>query len=671
MRVGMKRIAAHAWSVPILLFVSVVNAQQGARNGQWPTYGGDLGSTRYSPLAQINTGNFKDLEIAWLFKTDNLGPRPEYNFQSTPLVVNGTLYTTAGTRRDVVALDAGTGEMLWMHSENEGKRGELAVRKLSGRGLAYWSDGHDARILYVTPGYRLIALDAKTGDLVPGFGENGVVDLRLDDDQEMDLIGADIGYHAAPVVARNTVIVGAAHLAGRVPKSKRNIKGYVRAFDVKTGKRLWIFHTVPIAAEFGVDTWGNDSWSYTGNTGVWGQITVDDQLGIVYLPVETPTGDEYGGHRPGNGLFGESLVALDLTTGKRIWHYQFIHHGIWDWDLPCAPILADITVNGRKIKAIAQPTKQGWLYVFDRTNGSPVWPIEERPVPQSDTPGEKTSLTQPFPTKPPAFDRQGVSLDDLIDFTPELKAAAVKQVSRYKIGPIFTPAVVSKLEGPLATLMLPSTTGGANWPGGSLDPETGVLYVYSKTEIGPIGLVKPQPGRSDMDWVEGQARPPSSGADRSRGVAAAVGGEGGGGLTVMGLPLVKPPWGRITAIDLNQGDILWQIAHGETPDNVRMNPALRGLTIPRTGRPGFVGTLVTKTLVIAGEAGFFTTPSGQRGAMLRAYDKGTGKEVGSVFMPAPQTGSPMTYSVGGKQYIVIAIAGANYGGELLAFRLPN
>ncbi|HYL39172.1 MAG TPA: pyrroloquinoline quinone-dependent dehydrogenase [Bryobacteraceae bacterium] len=657
-------------TIVALFPIAAVLAQQGAKNGEWRTYGGDLGSTRYSPLTQIDASNFKELEIAWRFKTDNLGPRPEYNFQSTPLMVNGILYTTAGTRRDVVALDAATGEMLWMHSENEGKRGELAVRKLSGRGLAYWSDGREARILYVTPGYRLIALDAKTGVLASAFGQNGVVDLRLDDDQEMDLVGADIGYHAAPVVAKNTVIVGAAHLAGRVPKSKRNIKGYVRGYDVRTGKRLWIFHTVPTAGEFGLDTWENDSWSYTGNTGVWGQITVDDQLGIVYLPVETPTGDEYGGSRPGNGLFGESLVALDLKTGQRIWHYQFIHHGIWDWDLPCAPILADITVDGKKIKAIAQPTKQAWLYVFDRTNGKPVWPIEERPVPQSETPGEKTSLTQPFPTKPPPFDRQGVSLDDLIDFTPELKAAAARQASRYRIGPIFTPAVVSKPDGPLATLMLPSTTGGANWPGGSLDPDTGFIYVYSKTEIGPIGLVKPAPGKSDMDWVEGQVRPQSASSAPQRSTAER-GGEGGGGLTVMGLPMVKPPWGRITAIDLNKGDIVWQVAHGETPDNVRTNPALRGITIQRTGRPGLVGTLVTKTLMIAGEAGFFTTPSGQRGAMLRAYDKATGTEVGAVYMPAPQTGSPMTYMLNGKQYIVIAIAGANYAGELLAFRLPG
>jgi len=656
-------------------------AQSGAKNGEWRSYGGDLGSTRYSPLDQINAGNFKNLEVAWRFKTDSLGPRPEYNFQSTPLMANGVIYTTAGTRRDVVALDAATGEMLWMHSENEGKRAELSPRKLSGRGLAYWTDGRDARIYYVTIGYRLVALDAKTGVPVAGFGQSGIVDLRQEDDQEMDPVTADIGYHAAPVVARNIVIVGAAHSPGGNPKSRKNVKGFVRGYDAHTGKRVWIFHTIPMAGEYGLDTWQNDSWSYTGNTGVWGQITVDEEAGVVYLPVETPTGDFYGGHRPGNGLFGETLVALDLNTGKRLWHYQFIHHGIWDWDIPCAPILTDVTVNGRRIKAISQPTKQAWIYAFDRTNGQPIWPIEEKPVPQSDVPGEKTSATQPFPSKPPAFDRQGVSTDDLIDFTPELHKAALDLVTHYKLGPIFTPAVVSRLEGPLATLMLPSATGGGNWQGGSFDPDTGFLYIFSNTNITQLGLVRSDGSRSDMDYISGRARPananPGRGGRGGTGAAAGRGGgdegegEGGGGLTVQGLPLVKPPYGRITAIDMNKGEIVWQIAHGETPDNIKNNPALKGLTIPRTGRPGRIGTLVTKTLVIAGEGGFFTTPSGTRGAMLRAYDKATGQEVGAVYIPAPQTGSPMTYMLNGKQYIVVAIAGGSYSGELVAFRLGS
>lgn len=646
--------------VPALWLTMPVAGQTGASAGEWRTYGGDLGSTRYSPLDQIDASNFEKLEVAWRFKTDHLGPRPEFNFQATPLMVGGVLYSTGGTRRAVVALDAETGELLWMHSEHEGKRGEAAPRTLSGRGLSYWTDGEQARILYVTPGYQLVALDAATGELVRGFGNGGRVDLKQDDDQVMDLITGEVGLHAAPVIAKDIIVIGAAHLAGRVPKSRTNAKGFVRGYDVRTGRRVWMFHTIPRPGEFGNDTWEDDSWSYTGNTGVWAQMTVDEELGIVYLPVETPTGDEYGGHRPGDGLFGESLVALDVTTGKRLWHYQFIHHGIWDWDLPCAPILADINVDGVAIKAIAQPTKQGWVYVFDRVTGKPVWPIEERPVPQSDAPGEKTSATQPFPTKPPAFDRQGTSVDDLIDFTPAIKAEAVRVAARYKLGPIFTPAVVSRPEGPLGTLMLPATTGGANWQGGSYDPETGLLYVFSNTQIGAIGLVQ-DPERSDMTYVEGAARAANGSGQ----------GESGGSLSVLGLPLVKPPWGRITAIDLNRGTIAWQVAHGETPDAVRTNPALKGLNIPRTGRPGRIGTLVTKTLVIAGEGGFFTTPDGKRGAMFRAYDKATGRDAGAVYMPAPQTGSPMTYLLNGKQYIVVAISGGNYSGELVAFALPG
>ena len=666
--------------IPALcLLAAPVFAQTGAKNGEWPAYGADLGNTHYSPLDQIDAANFGKLTVAWRFKTDSLGPRPEYQFESTPLMVRGILYTTAGTRRDVVALDAANGEMLWMHRENEGTRGSNAPRQLSGRGLAYWTDGREERILYVTPGYRLVALDAKTGISVPTFGEKGVVDLKLDDDQEIDLVTGEVGLHATPVVARDTVIVGAAHRSGGVPKSFRNVKGFVRGFDVRTGKRLWIFHTIPRPGEFGIDSWLNDSWSYTGNTGVWGQISVDEQLGLVYLPVELPTGDYYGAHRPGNNLFGESLVAVDLKTGERKWHYQLVHHGLWDMDIPCAPILADITVNGRAIKAVAQPTKQAFLYVFDRTNGQPVWPIEERPVVKGDVPGEWYSPTQPFPTKPPAYDRQGVSVSDLIDFTPALHEEALKIASMYRIGPMFTAPVVSKPQGPLATLILPSATGGTNWPGGSYDPETHLLYTFSQTNVGALGLVpSPDSGFSEMEFVQGTA---TAGARRTGGAGAEAGAESpagpaaaeasGASLTVQGLPLVKPPYGRITATDLSKGEIVWQIAHGETPDNVRNHPALKGLNIPRTGRSGIIGTLLTKTLVIAGEAGTFTTPSGQRGAMLRAYNKATGNEVGAVYLPAQQSGSPMTYMHNGKQYVVVAVGGNGYAGELIAFRLPG
>ena len=652
-----------------------IGAQKGATGGEWRTWGGDLASTHYAPLDQINKDNFNTLEVAWRFKTDSLGPRPELNFQSTPLMIGGVVYTTAGSRRAVVALDAATGEMLWMHSENEGKRGDAAPRQLSGRGLAYWSDGRDARIVYVTPGYRMLALDATTGNPIQTFGKNGVVDLKLDDDQEMDLIGGEIGLHAAPVIGKDTIIIGAAHLTGSAPKSRRNEKGYVRGFDVRTGKRMWIFHTIPQDGEYGADTWEGDSRKYTGNAGVWSQMSIDEELGLVYLPVELPTGDYFGGHRPGNTLFGESLIAVDLKTGKRKWHFQFVHHGIWDMDIPCAPVLADLVVDGRPVKAVLQPTKQGWIYSFNRETGEPIWPIEERPVEQSTVPTEKTSATQPFVTKPAPFDRQGVSLDDLIDYTPELKAEAVRLVSRYKIGPLFTPPVVSKWEGPLGTLMMPSTTGGMNWQGGSFDPETKMLYVFSATTVSVLSLVPPGE-RSDMAYVRGTAvdpnAPPPPPAAVQAPVLAMAGAEPAGPVvTVQGLPLVKPPYARITAYDMNKGEIVWQVAHGETPDNIRNHPALKGLNIPRTGRAGRIGTLVTKTLLIAGEGGFFTNANGVRGAMLRAYDKATGKDMGAVFMPAGQTGTPMTYMLNGKQYILVAISGGTYSGELLAFALPR
>jgi quinoprotein glucose dehydrogenase len=410
---------------------------------------------------------------------------------------------------------------------------------------------------------------------------------------------------------------------------------------------------------------------------VWAQISVDEELGLVYLPVELPTGDYFGANRPGDGLFGESLVAVDLQTGKRKWHFQLVHHGIWDMDIPCAPILADITVNGRTVKAVAQPTKQAVLYVFNRETGEPIWPIPERPVEKGTVPGEWYSPTQPFPTKKLSYDRNGVSIDDLIDFTPELRADAVKLVSRYKLGPIFTPPVVSKLEGPLATLTLGTSTGGTNWPGGSYDPETHILYVFSQSSVTAKGLVPPPAGFSEMAYIQGTALEGArltGGAGSEAGAtstaAASTPAADTGSLLVQGLPLVKPPYGRISAIDLNQGEILWQIAHGETPDNIRNHPALKGLDIPRTGRPGTIGTLVTKTLLIAGESGFFTTASGQRGAMLRAYNKTSGKEVGAVYMPAPQSGSPMTYMWKGQQYIVLAISGGTYSGEFVAFRLP-
>jgi quinoprotein glucose dehydrogenase len=642
-----------AWSTVTL------SGQSGAKNGEWRVWGGDLGVTRYAPLDQINAGNFSKLEVAWRFKTENLGRNPDFNLQATPLMINGVLYFTAGSARNAVAVDAATGQLLWMHRLDEGRRAEASSRRLSGRGVGYWTDGKgDERIFYVTIGYQLVGLNAKTGRPLPDFGKDGVVDLKLENDQQLDLVTADVGWNGAPIVAKNVVLVGASHRAGSAPRSKEAVKGYIRGYDVRTGKRMWIFHTIPRPGEYGNDTWLNDSWSYTGHTGVWTQMTVDEELGIAFLPVEIPTGDYFGGHRPGNNLFAESLVALDLETGKRLWHFQFVHHPIWDYDVPCAPMLVDINVNGKPIKAVAQPTKQGFVYVFDRKTGEPVWPIEERPVEKGTLPSEYYSPTQPFPTKPPPFERQGFLESDILDFTPALKAEATKVVSQYKIGPLFTPPIARGEGGKIGTLFVPN---GANWPGGSFDPETGIMYIYSHTLLRVLSMVN-DPKRSDMNYIS------VGGGDDS----------GGAGLTVQNIPIVKPPWGRITAIDLNKGDIVWQVAHGETPDTIKNHPALKGVNIPRTGRTGGaggssggIGTLVTKTLVIAGEGGVFTTPSGQRGAMLRAYDKATGKEVGEVYMPGAQTGGPMTYMLNGQQYLVVAVSGAVFPSELMAFKLPT
>ena len=661
-----------------------------AGDSGWLSWGGDLANTHYRPFDQIDASNFSQLEVAWRFKTDNLGARPEYKLEGTPLVAQGILYATAGTRRSVVALDAATGELLWVHSEKEGARASYAPRQLSGRGLTYWTDGREERILYITIGYQLICLDAKTGNRIPSFGVDGIVDLKQNDDQPIDLVTGEIAYQGAPIVARDVVLVGAAFLNESVPKSKRVIKGYVRGFDVRTGKRLWIFHTVPLKGEFGYDTWLKGSAEYTGNTGVWTQMAADEKLGLAYLPVELATGDAYGGERPGDNLFSETLVAVDLKTGQRKWHYQLVHHGMWDMDISAPPILGDIRVDGRTIQALAQGSKQGFVYVFDRATGQPVWPIVEKPVEKGNVPTEWYSPTQPFPTKPPALGRQGSSIDDLIDFTPALREDAMTLALKYHMGPVFTPPVVSNPQGPIASLVVGPGGGAINWGGGAFDPETHMLYfhVCDLCIAGSSVIPTPDPNISDEAYIAGRAGqvPMHQGAGEGPGEvhigasgtpirqSGPPAGEGEGpSLTVHGLPLFKPPYGTITAVNLDTGEIVWQVAHGDTPDAVRNNPALKGLNIPRTGQTAnpTMGTLATKTLVIAGDPSFTTTAAHPRGALLHAYDKATGNEVGSVYMPAPQTGSPMTYMLGGRQYIVVAIGGGAYSGEYVAYRLPK
>ncbi len=679
------------------------SGQPSTQKGEWPHYNADNKGTRYSPLDQINGDNFNKLEIAWRFKTDNYGTFPEFKLEGTPIMIGNVLYTTAGTRRAVVALDARTGETIWAHSLREGKRAAVSPRQLSGRGLSYWTDGRgDDRVVYVTTGYRLVELNAKTGQPIASFGTDGILDLKqgvvYGNRQPIDLETGEIGVHSTPTIVRDMVIVGSAFREGATVPTHNNTKGLVRAFDVRTGKLIWTFNTIPRPGEFGNDSWENDSWAVNGNTGVWTQISVDEELGLVYLPVESPSSDFYGGHRPGNNLFAESLVAVDLRTGQRKWHYQFVHHPIWNFDNCCSSLLLDINVNGRTVKAVAQPSKQGYLYVLDRATGIPVWPIEERPVPASDVPGEKTAATQPFPTKPPAYARNLPRIpDDLIDFTPELRAQANEQIKRYKVGgSVFTPPLLGNINGILGAVGSGTAT---NWPGSAADPETHVVYAQAGNMPSARTIVAPPPGFSDIRYVSGlggrefrvvlgpgdccaadgdrrsrEEAPAAAAPAPAPGAApAAAGGGDGGGLNVQGLPIFKPPYGIISAINLDRGDIMWQTPHGDTPDNVRNHPLLRGLNIPKTGQAGTsgVGLMVTKTLVVMGDPQITTMPGRPRGAMLRAYDKQNGREVGAVWMPAIQSGSPMTYSVGGKQYIVVAVSGGSYTGEYLAFTLPQ
>ncbi len=439
-----RRYALGGLLLVIAMWPLVGSGQNGMSNGQWRAYSADEGSTRYSSLDQITRENVKNLQVAWTWKFDNFGtPAETVTTETTPLMVNGVLYFTAGQRRSVVAANAGTGETLWVWRPDEGARFDAAPRKVH-RGVAYWTDGKgDERIVLVTPGFNLVALNAKTGQPIAGFGQTGTVDLfkQLDLDVPLDPTGR-IGNSSPPVISNDVIVIGPALTpGGRVNRS--NVKGDIMAFDVRTGRKLWTFHTIPREGEPGSETWKGDSAQYTGNAGVWGPFSADPQLGYVYLSIESATNDVYGGHRPGNNLFSGSLVCLDIKTGKMIWYQQLVHHDIWDYDMPPAPILLNMTVDGKPVRAVVQLTKQAFAYVFDRTNGRPVFGWTEKPVPQTDVPKEWTSPTQPFPNKPPAFDAQGITVDDLIDFTPALRAEAIEAIKPYKLGPIYTPGTLA------------------------------------------------------------------------------------------------------------------------------------------------------------------------------------------------------------------------------------
>jgi quinoprotein glucose dehydrogenase len=611
---------------------------------EWLHHRGDPGSTNYSPLDLINKDNVAGLEVAWRWRSDNFGPGIWPNLQTTPIMADGVLYATAGSRRTVVAIDAASGETLWMHRVDEGARGDNAPRKGPGRGVAFWRDDVESRVFVITPGYQLLALDAASGQPVTEFGANGHVDLKLALDQDLDLTDSRIGASSPPIIVGDVVIVGAAFPAGGAPPSKEMPVGNISAYDVRSGERRWIFNTLPQAGEAGHDTWQDDAWSYTGNIGVWAPMSADPELGYVYLPVEAATGDFYGGHRPGNNLYSQSLVCLDARTGERVWHFQTVHHGIWDYDLPTAPILVDVQRDGRTIPAVAQLTKQGFTFVFDRRTGEPVWPIEERAVPQSNVPDEKTSATQPFPTLPVPFAVQGVGPDTVNNLTPEIHAEALRIIESGRAGPLFTPPTL-ETESNVGTFLAPGASGGANWQGGVADPESDVLYVSSTNTIGIVGLIS-APDRSNMRYVLNRKQPEKP----------------------FGLPLGKPPWGTITAIDLKTGQQLWQIANGDTPEYVTNHPKLQGVELPRTGHDERAGLLVTKSLLFAGEgAGLYVATEG--GSKFRAHDKATGEILHEIDLGANQSGLPMTYAINGRQYIVLAVGAPNQAGELVALSI--
>jgi quinoprotein glucose dehydrogenase len=613
------------------------------KKGEWRFYGGDPGSTKYSPLDQINKANVKNLQLAWSWDSPDL-PLQKQNrmlaslgYSATPIMVGGVLYTSTSLSQ-VAAIDAATGKTIWVHDPESYKAGRPTNLGFVHRGVAYWTDGKEERIFIGTSDAHLVAIDAKTGKSIPGFGENGKVNLAKA--IPLAVNARNYAVTAPPVICRDVVVVGASISDG--PSVKEAPRGDIQAFDVRTGKPLWVFHTVPQSSEYGVETWEKDSWKYTGNTNVWTLMSADEELGYVYLPTGTPTNDWYGGHRLGDNLFAESLICVEAKTGKRVWHFQTVHHGLWDYDLPAAPVLCNIRVNGRNIRAVAQITKTGFTFVFDRATGKPVWPIEERAVPQSKVPGERSSPTQPFPTRPAPFETQGSTVENLIDFTPELRQEAVKILEQYDHGPIFTPPTER------GTINMPGWAGGGNWWGAAFDPDTGLFYIPSMMGDILVKLVKPDPNRSNFDYVRGGSA-----------FASAVPGP-------RGLPLFKPPYGRITAINLNTGNHAWQIPHGDGPREQVNKILANGKDVGPLGSGGG-GPLLTKTLLFVGQGATGRGGGGGGGAnVLRAFDKATGKVIAEINLPGRPHGTPMTYLAGGKQYIAVTTA----DGRMIALSLP-
>jgi quinoprotein glucose dehydrogenase len=648
-----KRVFVSAGLAVMLLSATMGSAQQGSSGGEWRYHSGDLGSTKYSPLSQIDKTNVSRLSIAWRRPAlDASLPKPanySHDFHSTPLMIDGVLYASNAIGL-VEAFNPGTGRTIWVQQPFGDEPAGLPG--VSTRTIGYWTDGTQKQI-FVIRGDNLIALDARNGRPLANWGERGRTNLK----RGLGPRATNYTSSSGPQVCGDVVMTGGS-MSDR-PEVKTQPPGDVQAFDVRTGKARWTFHVIPRAGEFGSDTWEKDSASYTGMANLWSLIIADEQLGMAYFPLTSPTNDMYGGQRLGNNLFSDTIVAVKCSTGERVWHFQTVHHDLWDYDNPAAPILADINVNGKAIKAVVQLTKQSFAFVFDRVTGEPVWPIVERPVPTSDTPGERTSPTQPFPTKPAPFDRQGVTVDDLIDFTPELHAQALELVKQYKLGPVFTPPTVAQ-NGIKGTVQLPGSVGGADWQSGAFDPDTGVLYVQSITAPFVADLVKGDPRATDLDYVPGlRAYPPGP----------------------QGLPLLKPPYGRITAINLNTGDHVWQVANGDGPRN---HPLLKALNLPPLGNPGRSSPLVTKTLLFVGEGDMVMARAGSRlpkempleispgagGKKFRAFDKATGATLWETELPSGTTGVPMTYMYQGKQYIVVPVGSTERDPEFVALSLP-
>jgi len=628
--------------------------------GEWPNYAGSIYATKYSPLARIDAKNATGLQPVWTWDSpDNalLGAVTKErggSFKATPIMIDGVLYTSTSLNL-VAAVDAGTGKTLWTFDPKAYEAGRRPANSgWQHRGVSFWEGRVDGkpqkRVLIATGIGELIAVNADTGEIIPSFGANGRVDLqkqllRSEEDRRQ------IGFNSPQLVVGDVIVIGCT--ISERGLANGNPIGHVQAFDVRTGAPKWVFHTVPRDKEPGVETWEDDSWQRAGNTNPWSMFSADPELGIVYVPNTTPTNDYYGGDRKGHNLYAESLLAINAQTGKLVWHFQGVHHGLWDYDFPAAPTLVDITVDGKKIKAVAQVSKQGFTYVFDRATGKPVWPIEERPVPQTIVAGEKTAATQPFPTKPPAFARQGISEDDIIDFTPELRAEAKKVLAEYTYGPLFTPPTIAGESGKKGTLIQPGAMGGANWGGAGFDPDTGYLFVQASNLYSMAGLVKGDPAKGQPAWISGSTTGPR---------------------LANGLPLTKPPYGTVTAIDLNKGEIAWQIAQGDGPRN---HPLLKDLKLPPLGASSHTflssgGPLVTKTLLFINQVqtrddgpGFSATEF-----FMRAFDKKTGAVVWEYKMKDPPYGTPMTYEHKGKQYIVVAAGGGGVPARLVAFGVP-